>query len=87
MFLIYYNRQDRIDFAESFKTIYNFKNIYISGTSYFPILGTTFKPGPLDMWIAYQRRDLRGDAGEVYIPILADEEQLQAEHILESLES
>ena len=38
------------------------------------------------MWIAYQRRDLRGDAGEVYIPILADEEQLQAEHILESLE-
>lgn len=33
-------RQDRLDFANSFKTIFQFQNIYFSGTSYFPILGS-----------------------------------------------
>lgn len=80
-------RQDRIDFANTFKTIWHFQNIYVAGTSYFPILGATFKPGPLDMWISYQRRDLANNLGEVYLPVLAGEEKPQGDQILESFES
>lgn len=80
-------RQDRIDFANSFKTIWHFQNIYVSGTSYFPILGAIFKPGPLQMWSSYQRRDLVNNDGEVYIPVLAGEGKPQGDQILESFES
>ena len=38
-------RQQRIDFANSFETIFQFQNIYYSGTSYFPILGSVVKLG------------------------------------------
>lgn len=80
-------RQDRIDFANTFKTIWHFQNIYVSGTSYFPILGATFKPGPLNMWTTYQRRDLANDQGEVYIPVLAGEGKPKGDQILESFAS
>jgi len=80
-------RQDRIDFANTFKTIWHFSNIYVSGTSYFPILGATFKPGPLNMWAAYQRRDLAKEEGEIYIPILASEGKPPGDQILASFES
>ena len=79
--------QDRIDFADSFKTIWHFSNIYVAGTSYFPILGAAFKPNPLGMWIAYQRRDLADNKGEIYVPILAGEDMPQGDQILESFES
>lgn len=82
---LYY--QDRIDFANTFETIWHFNNIYVSGTSYFPILGATFKPGPLNMWAAYQRRDLAKEEGEMYIPIIAGEEKPQGDQILASFES
>merc|ERR1719410_1418703 len=75
-------RQDRIDFANSFKTIWHFQNIYVSGTSYFPILGASFKPGPLSMWSSYQRRDLVNNQGELYVPILAGEGKPQGSQIL-----
>mmetsp|Transcript_24289 Transcript_24289/g.53485 ORF Transcript_24289/g.53485 Transcript_24289/m.53485 type:complete len:530 (+) Transcript_24289:138-1727(+) len=80
-------RQDRLDFANSFQTIWHFQNIYVSGTSYFPILGATFKPGPLKMWSIYQRRDLANDEGEVYIPTLAGEGKPQGDQILESFQN
>jgi adenylate kinase len=80
-------RQDRIDFANSFKPVWHFQNIYVSGTSYFPILGSIFKPGPRDMWIAHQRRDLANSEGEVYVPILAGEETPWSDEILEAFES
>lgn len=80
-------RQDRMDFANSFETIWHFQNIYVSGTSYFPILGAILKPGPLNMWSSYQRRDLANNEGEMYIPVLAGEEPPQGDQILESFET
>ena len=80
-------RQQRMDFANSFKTIWQFQNIYVSGTSYFPILGSIFKPGPQSMYIAHQRRDLRNDDGEVYVPVLAGEFKPDGEQILDAFES
>jgi adenylate kinase len=79
-------RQDRIDFANSFVPIWHFQNIYVSGTSYFPILGSIFRPGPRSMWIAHQRRDLV-DGGEIYVPVLAGEDKPTGENILEAFES
>ncbi|CAJ1952885.1 unnamed protein product [Cylindrotheca closterium] len=77
-------RQQRIDFANSFKTIHQFQNIYVSGTSYFPILGSMTKISPLAPWVAHQRRDLANDGGEIYIPVLASEYRPDGEVILES---
>ena len=61
-------RQARIDFANTFATIFHFQNIYVSGTSYFPILGTITKLHPEEAWIAHQRRDYANNGGEVYVP-------------------
>lgn len=61
-------RKERIDFADSFETVYHFQNIYVSGTSYFPILGSITKLHPEEPWIAHQRRDLADNGGEVYVP-------------------
>jgi hypothetical protein len=77
-------RQQRMDFASSFETIYHWQDIYVSGTSYFPILGTITKLRPDEQWIAYQRRDFRSSgngeigasdeaAGEIYVPVLTGE--------------
>ena len=85
--IVVHHDQDRLDFANSFQTIWHFQNIYVSGTSYFPILGATFKPGPLKMWSIYQRRDLANDEGEVYIPTLAGEGKPQGDQILESFQN
>jgi len=87
VFAICRHNQDRIDFANSFETIWHFQNLYVSGTSYFPILGAVFKPGPLGMWSSYQRRDLRNNEGEIYIPVLAGEDRQKGDQILESFES
>ena len=75
-------RQARIDFANSFQTVYQFKNIYVSGTSYFPILGATTKLGPKEPFIAYQRRDFANDSGEIYVPFLSCETMPTGEDIL-----
>mmetsp|Transcript_22378 Transcript_22378/g.52748 ORF Transcript_22378/g.52748 Transcript_22378/m.52748 type:complete len:614 (+) Transcript_22378:1626-3467(+) len=80
-------RQQRMDFANSFHTIWQFQNIYVSGTSYFPILGSIFKPGPQAMYIAHQRRDLMNNDGEVYVPVLAGEFKPNGEQILDAFES
>lgn len=81
-------RQERIDFANSFDTIYEFSNIYMSGTSYFPILGAMTKLHPSEPWIAHQRRDyedgVRG--GEIYVPVLSSETRPDGESILEHFE-
>lgn len=61
-------RQARIDFANSFETVFHFRNIYVSGTSYFPILGSITKLHPEEPWIAHQRRDFADDGGEIYVP-------------------
>jgi adenylate kinase len=79
-------RQDRLDFADSFQTIYHFQNIYVSGTSYFPILGSMTKLSPRGAWVAHQRRDLSNEEGEVYIPVLSGEEKPDGEAILESFD-
>ena len=39
------------------------------------------------MWIAYQRRDLADNKGEIYVPILAGEDMPQGDQILESFAS
>ena len=79
-------RQARIDFANSFETIYQFKNIYVSGTSYFPILGATTKLHPSEPWVAYQRRDFANNEGEIYVPVLSCETMPSGEDILEAFE-
>ena len=79
-------RQQRLDFADSFKTIWHFQNIYVSGTSYFPILGSMTKLSPMGPWVAHQRRDLVDDGGEVYVPMLASEEIPRGDEILETFE-
>lgn len=61
-------RQARIDFANSFQTVFHFQNIYVSGTSYFPILGSITKMHPQEPWVAHQRRDFTNDEGELYVP-------------------
>lgn len=52
------------DFANSFEKIFHFQNIYVSGTSYFPILGSITKLSPSEPWVAQQRRDY-SEGGEV----------------------
>jgi len=79
-------RKERMEFANSFQTIHHFQNIYVSGTSYFPILGAVFKAGHNDPWVAYQRRDLQNNEGEIYVPILSTEEQPDGEMILNTFE-
>ena len=74
-------RKDRLDFTNSFQTIYQFRNIYVSGTSYFPILGSVIKLGPLEPWVAHQRRDLVG-GGEVYLPVYSSETQPDSEILM-----
>jgi len=61
-------RQERIDFANRFETVFHFQNIYVSGTSYFPILGATTKLHPEEPWVCHQRRDFANDGGEIYVP-------------------
>jgi adenylate kinase len=78
-------RKQRIEFAESFQTIFHFQNIYVSGTSYFPILGAITKLKPTEPWVAHQRRD-RVEGGEVYIPVLSSEEMPTGEVILNTFD-
>jgi adenylate kinase len=79
-------RKERIEFADSFQTVYHFQNIYISGTSYFPILGAITKQHPSEPWIAHQRRDYANDGGEIYVPVLASETRPSGEAILDCFE-
>ena len=78
-------RQQRLDFTNSFETIFQFQNTYMSGTSYFPILGSVVKLGPLEPWVAHQRRDLvdkQGNPGEVYLPVYPSEAKPDAEVLM-----
>jgi adenylate kinase len=79
-------RQERLDFAKSFRTVYCFQNIYVSGTSYFPILGAMTKQRYNDPWVAHQRRDLANNGGELYVPVLMSETRPDGQVILESFE-
>jgi adenylate kinase len=79
-------RQQRLDFEKSFETIFQFQNIYFSGTSYFPILGSTVKLGPTQPWVAHQRRDLANDAGEVYLPVYSSETKPDSEVLMSTFE-
>jgi len=79
-------RQDRINFAESFKTIYHFTNTYPTGASYFPIIGAVGKFGPSQPWVAYQRRDRVDDGGEVYIPVVSAEDRPSSAITMEAFE-
>lgn len=83
-------RQQRIDFANSFETIFCFQNIYISGTSYFPILGAVTKVHPNEPWVAHQRReytaDEAGDKGEIYVPVITGETRPTGDIILDAFE-
>lgn len=79
-------RQGRMDFANSFETIFHFQNIYISGTSYFPILGAITKMHPSEPWIAHQRRDFADNQGEIYVPVLASETMPEGEAILKTFD-
>lgn len=78
-------RSERLAFENSFETVFQFANIYISGTSYFPILGATTKLHPSEPWIVHQRRDFQ-EGGEIYVPILAGETKPDGESILAALE-
>lgn len=78
-------RQQRIDFAESFKPIFHFQCLYVSGTSYFPILGALSKSGPDEPYVAYQRRD-KVDGGEVYLPCFSSESKPSGEEIMPTFE-
>jgi adenylate kinase len=78
-------RRDRMEFADSFQSIFHFQNIYVSGTSYFPILGAIFKANWKEPWISYQRRDTV-DGGEIYVPVLQTEEKADGTLILDTFE-
>lgn len=52
--------------------------MYRSGTSYFFILGSLVKLGPVEPWVAHQRMDLAGDE-EVYLPVYSSETQPESE--------
>ena len=80
-------RQDRINFSNSFETIFHMECLYMSGTSYFPILGALTKMSPLQPWVAYQRRDLIDNTGEVYVPVVSSESKPDGGSILSSFES
>eukprot|EP00545_Synedropsis_sp_CCMP1620_P002602 CAMPEP_0119011794 /NCGR_PEP_ID=MMETSP1176-20130426/5886_1 /TAXON_ID=265551 /ORGANISM="Synedropsis recta cf, Strain CCMP1620" /LENGTH=488 /DNA_ID=CAMNT_0006964661 /DNA_START=54 /DNA_END=1520 /DNA_ORIENTATION=+ len=80
-------RKERIEFAESFETIFHFANLYVSGTSYFPILGSVTKLKPSQPWVAHQRRDRLQDKGEVYVPIVGGEVKPESEDIKQGFES
>jgi adenylate kinase len=80
-------RQDRLNFAQSFDTVYYFRNTYMSGTSYFPILGATTKLHPSQPWISYQRRDYADNKGEVYVPIFASEVPPTSEQLMEAIQN
>lgn len=77
-------RKDRMEFADSFKTVYHFQNVYVSGTSYFPILGALNKPGHNMPWVAYQRRDWANNKGEIYVPMVSSCDKPEGEIILET---
>ncbi|GAX24099.1 hypothetical protein FisN_9Hh351 [Fistulifera solaris] len=79
-------RQERIDFANSFETIFQFQNIYVSGTSYFPILGAITKLRPSHPYIALQRRDYADGEGEIYVPVLASETKPDGQDIIATFE-
>jgi len=79
-------RQDRINFAETFKTIYHFTCTYPIGASYFPIVGAVGKFGPTQPWVAYQRKDRVNDGGEVYIPVLSTEEEPSSAMMMETFD-
>jgi adenylate kinase len=68
-------RKERLEFAESFKTIFHFSNLYVSGTSYFPILGSMTKLSPKDPWVAHQRREMLNGDGEMYVPMVSSEDK------------
>ena len=76
-------RQQRLDFINSFETIFQFQNMYRSGTSYFPILGSLVKLGPMEPWVAHKRMDLAGDEeGEVYLPVYSSETQPESDILM-----
>lgn len=75
-------RSTRMKFEKSFHTIYHFQCTYVSGTSYFPILGALGRFGPDQPWVAYERKDRINNGGEVYIPIVCDEERPDSETIM-----
>lgn len=79
-------RQQRLDFEKSFETIFQFQNIYFSGTSYFPILGSVVKLGPTQPWVAHQRRDIADDGGEVYLPVYSSETKPDSEILMGTFE-
>jgi len=79
-------RKQRMEFADSFKSIYHFQNIYVSGTSYFPILGAITKLHPSEPWVAHQRRDLVNNGGEFYVPVLSTEDMPDGEMIMDTFE-
>jgi len=79
-------RQGRMDFANSFETVYHFQNLYVSGTSYFPILGTMTKPHPTSPWVAHQRRDYADGGGEIYLPMISSETRPEGEAIMETFD-
>jgi len=66
-------RQQRLEFANRFRPIFHFQCIYLSGTSYFPILGAKALMSASEPWIVYQRRDLTNNEGEFYIPVVSSE--------------
>jgi adenylate kinase len=68
-------RKERLEFADSFQTIFHFSNLYMSGTSYFPILGSMTKLKPSQPWVAHQRRERLNGEGEVYVPVVSSEEK------------
>ena len=75
-------RQERIDFADSFETVFCFQNLYPTGAAYFPIVGALTKIRPTQPWIAHQRFDrLQEGGGEIYIPMLCSEAKPSSESI------
>ena len=79
--------KQRMEFADSFQTIFHFSNLYMSGTSYFPILGSMTKLKPSEPWVAHQRRERMNGEGEIYVPVVSGEEKPDSDSMKMSFET
>ncbi|CAM9543310.1 unnamed protein product [Discosporangium mesarthrocarpum] len=65
-------REERMAFADSFKDVFNYRLVYPSSASYYPIRGAVMKSGPRELYVVFERVD--NEKGEEYTPLATFEQ-------------